>query len=351
MDIKFEIENFTLGDKKLIRKDGRINSPIIARFKKSDLYNRILEITFFLPSDATLSQRWWHIKNDLYKYKKCSCGKLITTWGGANYFRFCSHICALTSEENKERARKTSTGRKFTNEQCRAISLRMIGHKVSLETKNILSKSKMGELNPHYGKPSWNRGLFGPLNPLYGKKYPNRKVLRGRDNPMYGKSPSVNAGKGIHGHFTGFFYPIHFRSSLELFYLMYWYENNIQVESAETAEFEVQYFDNGNYHIYRPDFFLIYENTLVELKPEKMQEMTIVIKKFETLKACFENMSCKLCGFSEIGPFIKDAIINDKIKRHISLYNLIISDKQLNRLIRNYSVILREVDRNTKLYT
>jgi hypothetical protein len=208
--------------------------------------------------------------------------------------------------------------------------------KHSKEIKDKLSAQKKGMLNPNYGKVPWNKGIFGPESPTFGIKHSESSIKRGKDNPMYGKSPSCKAGHGIWGKFNG----NHFRSSLELFYLMYWLEKGVAVESAEQNFFRIRYPDNEGWHTYTPDFFLIYENTLVELKPEKMQENDIVVKKIETLKAVFDKMICKIMGFRDIGPYILDVIANEKIDSYIG-YELIMEDSQLLRLKKNYGDIVR----------
>lgn len=106
----------------------------------------------------------------------------------------------------------------------------------------------------------------------------------------------------------------------------------------------------GAYHQYEiwpvnpkhntPDFFLIYEDTLIEIKPEKMQENDVVLKKFETLKAVFENKKCKLMGFSDIAFYIQKAINIERINLYLG-YELIMNEKQLQRLQKNYGDILR----------
>lgn len=324
-DIKKEIENSRINGKSIIRSDGNINSPLVERFRRLDLYQRIVDVTSFLPVTAPFSQRWWHIKNDLFEYRKCYCGSPITTWR-RKYCRFCSNICACKSDEAKERTRRMFTGIKHTEEQNRAKSVRCIGKKFSEETKNKFRLKKIGALNPRYGKIPWNKGLFGPLNPSFGKKRPGAMMKKGKDNFMYGKSPSFKTGAGIYGKFNG----VHFRSSLELFYLMYWYENKIRVESAEQELYRITYCNNG-LHTYTPDFFLEDKNTLVEIKPEKMQEDDITLKKFETLKASFDSMNCELLGFCDIGSYIVDAIYTEKINMYLG-YELIIEERQLLRL-------------------
>jgi len=122
--------------------------------------------------------------------------------------------------------------------------------------------------------------------------------------------------------------------------LMYWFENGVVVESAEQEFFRIRYIDKGFSHTYTPDFFKVYENTLVELKPEKMHDDDVVIKKIETLRAVFDKMNCELLGFCNIGPYIVNAVNTEKIDSYLG-YDLIMDEKQLVRLRRNYGDIVR----------
>lgn len=337
-DLKFEVINFLINGKKIIRSDGKINSPLSKKFIDTELYSRIVEKTNFLPMEAKLAQRWWHISNNMLKYKRCVCGKDITVWR-KKYCNYCSHICATTCDEARDRARLQTTGRKMSKEHCDKMSKARVGFKHSQKTKELLSYSKIGEKNHRFGKDPWNKGLFGVNNPNFGKKRPYAKMPTGVNNKQYGKSPVHSAGHGVWGSFNGVF----FRSSLELFYLIYWYENRIEVESAEQEMFRMIYLSNGKKHTYTPDFYLCDLDTIVEIKPEFKQQDCLVQIKYYTLKYYFEYKKCLLLGYRDIGGFITELISSNRITFYIASYSLIINDKQLQRLKRNYGCILREV--------
>lgn len=72
----------------------------------------------------------------------------------------------------------------WTNERCMRISRSKIGHTVSRDTRDKISKSLIGQNNPNFGKPKTpeirkklsesNKGKhIGPLNKQYGLKGPN----------------------------------------------------------------------------------------------------------------------------------------------------------------------------------
>lgn len=60
MDIKAEV------NKHLIRSDGKLNSPLLKNKKFDYIIAKIYERTNFLDNTCSLSQRWQHIKNDIF---------------------------------------------------------------------------------------------------------------------------------------------------------------------------------------------------------------------------------------------------------------------------------------------
>jgi hypothetical protein len=333
--ICLDMQSYTIKDKKIIRADGSLNSPFIKTFVQTDLFHRLVKVTSFLPCEAPLSQRWWHVVNNASSFNKCVCGSLIHKWR-RKYPRFCSKLCALTSDEARERAQKSSTGRAITLEQRIKRSIARTGKKHSDDTKKNLSLMKLGPLNPCYGKIPWNKGLIGPLNPMFGVKRPERLILRGARNPSYGKSPNYRCGRGIWGKFNG----KHFRSSLEMFYLMYWYEHEIYVESAEQDQFRINYITGGVTHTYTPDFYISSKETVIELKPEKLQEHDDVLKKQYTFKAIYPCLNYVVLGFQDISDYIKNSVCEESVNTYLGNL-LIIEESQLIRLRKNYGDILR----------
>jgi len=330
-------------EKKLIRKDGRLNSPFLQNEEAKKLIKAAREITKdFLDDTATFSQVWWHIKNDIMYIPLCvGCNKTVP-WN-SKYSRFCTQHCAVTSEEASHRMSKQFGGKKRSQKDIlaavegRKAWTKKRGYYHSKETRKKLSFVKMGKDNPMFGKPAWNRGLIGIDNPTFGKTRPCTG-MKGKDNPQYGRSPSPRAGRGISGHFNGNY----FRSSLELLYLIYWYVNNIEIINAETKRFRVEYIGTDDtHHTYSPDFYLCEQNTLVELKPEKLHTNTEVILKFNALKNHHSDINCELRGFKGIAGFIRDIIEMNKIEDYKQNGLLKITDKQYERLKRNYGDIIR----------
>jgi hypothetical protein len=325
----------------LIRKDGKINSPAIKSVRNTQLIQEIIQSTNYLNNDISFSQRWWHIQNGKNVPTCTECNKeLMWNTRLCKYLRFCSQKCAVTSEEASDRTSKHFMGQKLTKEQVqkRKQKRKQNGYYVNREkTIELLSQQKQGEKNPQYGKTPWNFGLCGELNPNFGKRRPGTG-LKGEKNPQYGKSPSKQAGRGINGKFNN----LHFRSSLEMLYLMYWYENNVNVVSAENIKFRVKYINSsGVKRTYSPDFFINETNTLVEIKPENLHTNVEVLQKFNTLKETHTQLVCELVGFKQISNFIQTIIKQNKIDYYIKSGILEISLFQLERLKHNYGDIIR----------
>lgn len=322
----------------LIRRDGRLNSPAICSSSNKWLIEKVQQTTSFLPEGVCFAQRWWHLLNGSHPPKCLKCNNYIT-WNNyqRRYNTYCTQYCAVTSESARVRAHNCHIGRKHTIEHCEKQSISRQGHQHSAETKKKLSERKRGSLNPSYGKPAWNRGLVGILNPRFGVKRPG-SGRKGINNPQYGIPPSKKAGKGIWGKYNGY----HFRSSLELMYLIYWHQNNICVQSAEKPHFRVEYInEEGVTRTYSPDFFLPVQNELIELKPENLHTNKQVQQKFTCLKNKHNDKTCKLLGFKHIGDFIRNLIYTNKIDRLLKDMVLVLNDKQLERLKRNYGDIIR----------
>lgn len=326
---------------KLIRKDGKLNSPAFRKF--FDLIKRVKIATSYLPEKSSFTQRFWHLQNEESPPKCNGCAE-YSNWSenSSKYPSYCSQKCAVTCDEAKERTRKQFKGGKLSDERRKEMSKNRLGKKHTEETKLKLSQAKMRELNPRFGKEPWNKGLFGPANPTFGTKRPGTGQ-KGIDNWMFGKSPSKKAGRGIYGNFN----KIHFRSSLELMYLIYWHENDISIESAEAHKFRVKYVsDDGDEHNYSPDYYLIDQNIVVEIKPQKLSHTANL--KVEAFKNQHPELNFFLGTGYEISDFIHKILITDKIKEYIVSGLLNMAEKQHTRLIKNYSEILRTVNFNPR---
>jgi len=151
--------------------------------------------------------------------------------------------------------------------------------------KEKISKSSSGKNNGMFGKSYYDIWVK-----KHGKEEADRRQIeknkktseqcRGLGNPMYGKPPPKNSGKGYAGYYNGHF----FRSLNELKYIKFLIENNYNWRSAERKEFAICYIDeDGEYRHYFPDFF-VNENKIVEVKPKRLMKEKINILKAEAAK-------------------------------------------------------------------
>ncbi len=65
-------------------------------------YQKILQLTSFLPDDVRLAQRMWHLKNQIFEVPKCKiCGESATWQQGFKYNNSCSKECQYKLVYNK----------------------------------------------------------------------------------------------------------------------------------------------------------------------------------------------------------------------------------------------------------
>ena len=193
------------------------------------------------------------------------------------------------------------------------------------------------------GKP-WNYGI-SPSKETIEKALKTKKErgidYSGKNNPQFGKSPSPKAGRGIQGYYK----KVWFRSSLELFYLMYFDENKIQFESAETQKYKVEYLVDGVARTYSPDFYLLEEDKIIEVKPKsRITEKTIKLK-MKALKEKFGENNCEFRTELDIKDFIDKVsykVILDKIKNK----ELEMTNQQQERLLKSFKRIKDDYSRN-----
>lgn len=311
LSIIYLMEKFVLKSNNAIC--NRIHTNYFIKLK-----TKIINDTSYLCNDATLSQRWYHIKNNTTIIPDCIiCGKQIQ-WNNKYSLR-CSQSCWNKSDENinrlslnkppewtderKEKHKLARTGLTWDNTQKKKHSIRMRGN------KNFLKN----------GRP-WNYKLPPHMQPAYGQ---TRVGLKGILSPSYGKSPSKYAGFGIRGYFNN----IWFRSSLELFFLIYCFNKNLVVSSAEGKLYRVDYEIGGLKKTYCPDF--VVNGIIYEVKPYYKINDIIIQTKFNKLVDKFKN--CILFTEYNMQPLIisLDMSIIDKF---IDNKLLSIADKEYIRL-------------------
>ena len=338
----------TVFEKHLIRSDGKINSPLLKNKNVLEFIKRI-DVEHPELTKYNFEHKWFYFKNSLKRIPCCrGCNKELEKF--TNGVRFCSQQCAVTSDEAKQRSSETSKGRTHSEEQKKNNSQRMKElWKTENHRKNVLPKLK--EINQGNGKRflnengrPWNYGISPSKETIEKTKQTkkDRKLdFSGRNNPQFGKTPSPKAGRGINGKYKNYW----FRSSLELFYLLYFDKNHICFESAETKEYKVTYILDGITKTYSPDFYLVDDDIIVEIKPYKRIKEKIIKLKMDVLREKFGETRCEFRTERDIKDFIINLDISTICDKIIS-GDLELDDRQKNRLLSTFKRIKDECSRN-----
>lgn len=308
-DIKFLVNKF------LVKSNNALNSVLLKDKNMLFLILKIKELTSFLPESTSISQRWHHIKNDIYYIPKCICCGNNASWHVTEYNQYCTQKCWSTSEtHSKGFSNLRKTFPEVTKEEHARRGLLQRGRKASDETKKKISDKLKGNKN-NLGK----RYTRTTPSPFKGIKRPE---LAGKNSPMFGKSPARTAGFGINGYFNKQW----FRSSLELFFLIQWFQQNQIVKSAESSKYRVKYTHEGLDHTYTPDFEV--NSTVYEIKPHNRINEVIIQKKFHALKNLFPDAVM----ITEMDLTINLIDIKNQLTDYIESGLLVISEKNLKRL-------------------
>lgn len=168
------------------------------------------------------------------------------------------------------------------------------------EWKRKLSVAFSGEKNNMYGRNGnpWFQGtVYDIWLEKYGKEEADKRhaewkrkisvASTGKGNGMYGRSPGHAAGLGYAGKYKGWY----FRSLLELSYMIGVIEKqNLIWERGEQKKFRVYYVDSkGTERSYCPDFFLVDERKIVEIKPAYILKYPAAKQKITRSKEHYEK--------------------------------------------------------------
>ena len=163
------------------------------------------------------------------------------------------------------------------------------------EFKNKCRENSLGEKNVNYkNKVNGNKGLLQFSKNCKGKTFEEiygieksielkqkiSNATSGKNNPMYGKPAPKRSGNGWSGYYGNYY----FRSMLELYYLIYLVDNNINFESGEKKKHSIQYIMDGLERNYFPDYYLIDTDEYVEIKPQNLVNSYQNKLKFEAAK-------------------------------------------------------------------
>lgn len=186
-----------------------------------------------------------------------------------------SHFCKICNKELFYKSRKSLL--RAIKQKSSCISC-FANEKFKL---NLSSKTR-GENNPMY-----NKSFYDIWEEKYGEEEAKtRELLRrkklsestkGEKSSRYGKPSHKGSGNG----WSGYYKKVYFRSFLELRYLKYLFDNNIQFENGEKRKYKVTYFFfNGTWN-YFLDFYLPQTNEYIELKPKRLVGSPRNLAKFD----------------------------------------------------------------------
>lgn len=183
----------------------------------------------------------------------------------------------------------------YNKDQIGKTSEERLGKEKADIMKRKMSINNKGENNPNFeNKSNGANGFIRHNKEIKGKTYEEifgeekAKEIKlkisisglGEKNHMFGIAPSYKSGSGWSGHYQ----TIHFRSVLELHYLIYLINNNINFENGELKKHHIRYKMNGINKNYLPDFYLPDTDETIELKPKKLVGTYQNKLKFEAAK-------------------------------------------------------------------
>ena len=237
----------------------------------------------------------------------CHCGAETTYRGaGSGYLKYCSPFCRSADSDVREKISQSHKGKKQTQEQIR----KRIDHtdqnlkeekrkKTCLERFGVDNPTKDSEIRRRASES--NRGKSRPHRPgqaikiaenrrrngtnLHTQESKDRisegirtseKFLAAKIRGAFIKGGPKSSGRSLGGYFKG----LHFRSSLELAYLIEMHILGIEVKAAECSEFRCRYVDDsGKERWYYPDFYVPSSKTVIEIKPNwKLQNRDVQLK-------------------------------------------------------------------------
>jgi len=209
-------------------------------------------------------------------------------------------VVSKETREKQSRARKglyTGDKNPMAGRSVYSVWLEKYG-KEEADRRQKVTYDKMLKILRARPNPLKDRNSKGSANPMFGRtvysvwveKYgveeaDRRKAAmslkqsqrqKGKDNPMYGRSPKHSAGAGLSGRYKNWF----FRSTTELSYMIKVIERfNLPWENAEQGKWMVPYTDaKGTNRTYKSDF-IIGGKYMVEIKPKALQEVDTVLEK------------------------------------------------------------------------
>lgn len=165
--IKTWIKNNLILNNKIVSK--RCKKEWFLKNNFTDKYEEIIKLTDFLPTDAKLLQRLWHIINNNFESYKCNninCSKTpnFSTFS-KGYLRTCSKICAQYDSQTINKIKDTN--------------IKKYGVEYGLSNVDIIKKIKSTCLKNHgVDNPTKSKDILNKIKITNNKKYGVDWILR-----------------------------------------------------------------------------------------------------------------------------------------------------------------------------
>lgn len=228
------------------------------------------------------------------------------------FLKYCSHICAS----------KCKVRRKNMSESCKSKkqSKETIDKRIANTNQKRKEKSRKETMLKKYGVSNWaqtqtgkkhlskiHKGSKKPRSIIHQKKIIKAKIknktIKHTEKTKLKISKSLNSsekfqecirqGKNISKsngkHLTGYFNNIYFRSSYELSFLIQMFEDKLEVISAESKNFVVEYEHESKTKNYFPDFYIPSKNLIIEIKPSAMCDLPNNVSKFKAARKKYKS--------------------------------------------------------------
>lgn len=218
------------------------------------------------------------------RYKMCNerFPRILKKHGFNVKPRNAYRIVILTEEQEKEIVEKIKSG----------ILVSHLLKCLSFKCSERIMRRCIRKHFPNFGRDvnkNWET-RYSPeiLEKLKEKRSKRISVMQtGKTGSAYGKPPTKSWSRGYFGYYKEKF---HFRSLLELSYIIHLEENKISWQSGEDQDWLIEYKDeyNGD-RTYWPDF-LLNGNKIVEIKPSQLHNHPDIARKNEAaIKFCNER--------------------------------------------------------------
>lgn len=122
-----------------VNTSGKINSPMFKSKHATEFIKRFLLETQHIETDS-ISQRWYHLKNDIRVIPTCPTCEAKLPWTDQGYKQYCSQNCWTQSETISDNTHKQFKGRSF-KEQGRTVSPNLNTYGIHGKYKNIHFRS------------------------------------------------------------------------------------------------------------------------------------------------------------------------------------------------------------------